>query len=440
MTIGLPTGDWFAATTPPPTAGGTFPSDAETTSHVVRRLGVGANARVALESASTDEAIATCLDLTPPPAPLPDFPEPTDLEDATRGTGLAIPLGHWFEQMVRSPRLIEERLVWFWHDHFATGFRKVRIPYFMHLQHATIREHATGRFDLLLEAVATDPAMLIYLDGRTNQAGAINENFAREVMELHTMGRGNYTQDDVVAAARAFTGWVVTAGDEENRRRTDIPLEPWSAVLIPFRRDRGPKTLLGVSGDLDLSDALQIILDQPATARFVAAKMYRELIGLEPPEKSLDRIAAAFRDGWEVMRLVEEVVADPAFISPEAVRAKVRTPVERLVGIAQGLSTHAQAGRVVFDTLRRLNYMPFGPPNPAGFATGSRLLGPYHMAHTLDLAGAIADPAPDHPTAELFTRLGLYDVTPGTWEVVDAAPSPLARIALACASPEYALT
>lgn len=410
----------------------------ERISHVVRRLGIGASARDVFAATSVDDAISRSLDLSAPPAPMPDFAPPVDLDEARNPRDLQIPLSHWLGQMVESPRRIEERLVWFWHDHFATSFRKVRLPYLFWKQHATVRKHATGRFDELLRAIARDPAMLDYLDGRTNRVGAINENFAREVMELHTMGRGNYTQDDVVAAARALSGWVIVPAGVDARR---IPAgDPWSAAFVAARHDHGIKSLLGVTGDLDMDDALGIILDQPATATTVAAKLYSEIIGLRPDEATAQRLGSAFRADWHIMRLVEEIVADPLFVSDVAVRTRVRTPVERLVGVAQGMETLPEAGRVAVSVLDRVGFVPFAPPNPAGFAAGSRLLGPFHLAHSLDVAGIVARPAPDYPIDELFARLGLFEVSPTTRTVVAAAPSPLERITLAASSPEYALT
>ena len=413
-------------------------SDRERVSHVVRRLSIGANALDVSNSATVEEAIATTLDLTADPAPMPEFEAPADFEAARTPRDIQIPLRHWLEQMVVSPRRIEERLVWFWHDHFATSFRKVRIPYLFWQQHATVRLHATGRFDELLRAIARDPAMLDYLDGRTNRADAINENFAREVMELHTMGVGNYSQDDIVAAARAFSGWVMVPGGAERHRVANA--KPWSAAFVPVRHDDGEKTLLGVTGNHDMDDALDIILEQPATATTVAAKLYEEIVGLRPDAATTERLGTIFRTEWQVMPLIEAIVADPAFVSDEAIRARVRNPLERLVGVVQGIETIPEAGRMAGAILERVGFVPFVPPNPAGFPGGARLLGPYQLAHFLDIAGIVARPAPDYSVDELFARLGLFDVSDTTRQVVAAAPNPLSRIALAASSPEYALT
>ena len=144
--------------------------------------------------------------------------------------------------MQQPDRMIEERLTWFWHDHFATSVVKVREPYLMYRQHLTLRNHATGNFADLLKAVARDPAMLVYLDGITNAADERNENFGRECLELFTMGRdGGYTQDDVVAASRAFTGWVVDLPGRRFSARLEqlTGVQPWDAVFVARRHDDG---------------------------------------------------------------------------------------------------------------------------------------------------------------------------------------------------------
>jgi len=189
-----------------------------------------------------------------------------------------------------------------------------------------------------------------------------------------------------------------------------------------------------------MDDALDIILEHPATATTVAAKLYEEIVGLRPDAATTERLGMIFRTKWQVMALIEEIVADPAFVSDEAIRARVRNPVERLVGVVQGIETIPEAGRMATAILDRVRFVPFNPPNPAGFPGGPRLLGPYQLAHSLDIAGIIARPAPDYTPDELFARLGLFDISETTRQVVAAASNPLSRIALVASSPEYVLT
>ncbi len=412
-------------------------SERERISHVARRLGFGVEPEIVEGAADVDEAISMALDLstpTPPPEPV----APSDMDEARSPEQREAPYRYWFTQLVGGPRRIEERLTWFWHDHFATGIQKVKVPYLMFVQHATIRKLATGSFADLLGAIAIDPAMLIYLDGVQNAVDRINENFGREVMELFTLGRGNYTEADVVAASRAFSGWVVPRAGPRAQRRG---LTPWEATFVPTRHDGGTKTLLGVTGDLDAQGAIDVILDQPQTAVFVSAKLYRELVGTYPDLDTNERIAATFRRDWSIMALVEEIAADPAFVSDEAIRAKVRTPLERAVGVAQSLEADAPAlGRGIFQALRAVRFVPFAPPNVAGFPKGSRLLGPYQLVHGFDLTMALPERLPDLAAAEIAARLGIFDLTDRTRSVIDAATDPFVRTALTINAPEYFVT
>jgi uncharacterized protein (DUF1800 family) len=350
----------------------------------------------------------------------------------------------WIGRMQQPDHLVEERLTWFWHDHFATSVVKARVPYLVLQQHVTLRQHALGNFADLLKAIARDPAMLLYLDGITNAVNERNENFGRECLELFTMGRGSgYTQDDVVAAARAFTGWVVAIPGRPLLAR--LGAEPWSAVFVPRRHDAESKTLLGTTAPLDMNGALDVILDQPATARFVVAKLWRELVGLEPDDATVDALARAFRRDYEIQPLVEAIVAHDAFTSDAAVRSKYRSPVEKLVGIVQASGapqTTARRKQALGPAraLRAMSYLPFVPPNVAGFPKGARLLGPSNLVHTFDLVQAVDEPPRTKSVDDLLARFGLFDVSDTTRAVLHAERDPGRRFVLAAASPEYTLT
>jgi uncharacterized protein (DUF1800 family) len=427
-------------------------SDRERVAHVVRRLSMGVHPDVVAALADPDAAVAAALDLSAPPAPPYELAPPADVRER-RISEIAGPITWWVEQMRASPRLVEERLVWFWHDHFATSLAKVRVPYLLYQQHLTIRRHATGSFADLLRAVAKDPAMLLYLDGVTNAAGQVNENFGRECLELFTLGiGGGYTQDDVVEASRAFSGWVVNV-PRPRFRRDDVPL--WGAYFVPRRHDGGEKTLLGVTGNHDMDAALDVILDQPATGRFVASKLYRGLVGVEPDEATAIRLGDRFRNDYAILGLVESIVAEAAFTDDDAVRAKARTPVEKVVGLLQAVPGAAlelgePRGRVASrngisatgQALRAVGYIPFVPPNVGGFLGGESLLGPHQLVHTFDLLAAVAA-APDAAFTDdvdaLFARFGVFDMTERSRDVVAGERDPGRRLALVFTSPEYAV-
>jgi uncharacterized protein (DUF1800 family) len=424
-------------------------SDRERVAHVLRRLSMGPHPDLIDGLDGTDAAVAAALDLSSRPAPPYDLPVPTRATDLPVGDMIG-PLTWWVDQMRSSRRLIEERLVWFWHDHFATSLAKVRVPYMMHRQQLTIRAHATGNFADLLRAMAKDPAMLIYLDGDDNVAGRVNENFGRECLELFTMGiGGGYTQADVVAASRAFTGWRV---NKAGRSFTRDDVEFWGSYFRPKKHDDGEKTLLGVTGNFDLDGALDVILDHHSTGRFVASKLYRELVGVAPTDDVAARLGDRFGRDYAIVPLVESIVAEPAFTADETVRNRIRTPVEKLVGLLQAVpESTVDLGRVprkprgqrlgAAEALRRVGYLPFAPPNVGGFPDGESLLGPHYLAHAFDLLSAVrASPGPDvsQDVGALFARFGLFDVSERSRDLVERAADPGRRVSLVFASPEYA--
>jgi uncharacterized protein (DUF1800 family) len=418
-------------------------SDRERVAHVIRRLSMGAHPELVAALDDTDAAIARALDLSGPAAAPLDLPVPPDDKSGGKVREVLAAIDWWVTRMQGADRLVEERLTWFWHDHFATSVAKVRVPYLVYQQHLLLRQHATGNFADLVKGVAKDPTMLLYLDGITNAANERNENFGRECLELFTMGRdGGYTQDDVVAASRAFTGWVVAIPGRLNLERLGAP---WSAVFIPRRHDAGAKTLLGATGTFDMDGALDVILEQPVTSRFVVTKLYRDLVGLEPDDATVTSLAKSFRQDYEIMPLVHAIVQHDAFTSDAAVRAKYRSPVEKLVGIRQAAGgAPASTGRRAKDAgaalaLRAMSYLPFVPPNVAGFPKGARLLGPSNLVHTFDLVQAI-DHAPRAKSVDdLFARFGVFDVSDTTRTVVEHERDPDRRFVLAATSPEFTL-
>ena len=412
-------------------------SERERIAHVVRRLGMGSSATVVDASATIDDAVAAALDLT---APLPNPPtyDPPLIQDDINDFEAALPsLLWWIDQMGSGKRLVEERLVWFWHDHFAMHVRKIGVPYLAIQHHHLLRSHATGNFADLLHAVAIDPAMLLYLDTTRSTAESPNENFAREVMELHTLGTGNYTEQDVIELARAMTGWVVAnpirrpvgVGEFDNA-------PPWSSLFVSFRWDSSDKTVLGKTASFDMGSAIDHLLDQPETATFVATKLYRELVGLVPDPGTLTTLADNFRSNYEILPLVEAIVATPAFISDEALRSKIRSPLEKLAGILNSFDT--TTSERVIHTLARVSYLPFSAPNPAGYAKGMSLLGPYQYVHVFDLATVVSS-APDLLPEDMFARLGIHDASQTSLDVLASTLDPLDRLTLAVGSPEYAL-
>lgn len=198
----------------------------------------------------------------------------------------------WMREMIESPTPLQERMTLFWHNHFATSQQKVISAQAMWRQHLLLRHGALGSFASLLHGVAKDPAMLVYLDGANNRKEAPNENFAREVMELFTLGEatqgGHYTEQDIKQAARAFTGWSVDRND-------------YSFKYRPAFHDNADKMLFGRSGNFEGDEALDILLAQPAAARFILDKLWKEFVSPEPDQAQIERMAQDFRaSGYDI--------------------------------------------------------------------------------------------------------------------------------------------
>ena len=253
------------------------PWDEVRASHLLRRTVMGPTAAEIDEAIrSTPKAVVAQL-LENPPRPDPPgdwvdnnpFVRPTSAERKIQRDQMD-ELGRWWMQrLATSPLSLVERMTLFWHDHFATQASEVQRPQLMYQQNRKFRQNALGNFKSLVLIMNTDPAMLYFLDGRLNKKGKPNENYARELLELFTMGIGHYTEQDVAEAARAFTGWTV------DRQR---------ALFDSSRHDNEPKEFLGVIGNHNDLRITNIIFEQPATAEFICRKLYQEFVYAHPDE------------------------------------------------------------------------------------------------------------------------------------------------------------
>jgi uncharacterized protein (DUF1800 family) len=269
----------------------------------------------------------------------------------------------WLGEMVATPTPLAERMTLFWHGHFATSQRKVVVAEAMWRQQQVLRRHALGNYREMLHAVARDPAMLVYLDGANSRKQAPNENFAREVMELFTLGEssqsaqgfGGYGEQDVREAARAFTGWSIDRDDFSFRFR-------------PAVHDGGIKTVFGQSGDFDGDAVLDAILRQPAAARFVTAKLWKEFVSPQPDANEVERIAAVFRaDGWNIAALVRELLLTDAFWAAENRGSLVKSPVELVVGAVRQLQVPLEDATPLVRKAAQLGQNLLMPPNVKGW-------------------------------------------------------------------------
>jgi uncharacterized protein (DUF1800 family) len=264
----------------------------------------------------------------------------------------------WLREMLLTPSPLTERMTLFWHNHFATSQQKVRAGQLMYRQNVLLRREALGNFATLLHAVAKDPAMLVYLDNAGSRRQAPNENFAREVMELFTLGEGHYGEQDVKEAARAFTGWSL---DRDSGEYTFRPL--W--------HDGGDKAVLGKAGHLDGDQVIDILLARPETAQFIAAKLWRELVSPRPDAAQVERLAAVFRDSrYEVKPLLRAILLSDAFWSAENRASLIKSPMDLVVGTMRTFEMRPLDLRPAVFAVAALGQNPFSPPNVKGWPGG----------------------------------------------------------------------
>jgi uncharacterized protein (DUF1800 family) len=273
-------------------------------------------------------------------------------------------VGWWVERMITPPCPLQEKMALFWHGHFATSIRKVRIPYMMYLQNQTFRSHAFGNWQQLITAVSQDPAMLVYLDNTQSKAGAPNENYARELMELFTLGEGHYTEQDIKEAARALTGWVV---DPRKYAFLDTARLPANIG----RHDDSPKTFFGQTGNFDGHDVIRIILEQDQAARFITAKLWTFFAYENPEPEVIDALAKELRDNnYELKPLIKRIFTSEAFYSEKALRQQIKSPAQWLAGSCIALGVKAPPPRMCQLALQSLGQELFAPPNVKGWDGG----------------------------------------------------------------------
>lgn len=264
----------------------------------------------------------------------------------------------WIDEMRVTPSPLTERMTLFWHNHFVSSDQKVHSPQLMYRQNVLLRRHALDNFATLLHEVARDPAMVIYLDNASNRKAQPNENFAREVMELFTLGEGHYTEQDIKEAARAFTGW-------------SIDIDRGEFLFRAAQHDDGMKTVLGRSGNLNGEDVLDLLLAHPRSAEHVVAKLWREFVSPTPDPNEVKRIARTFRDSrYEIRAAVRALLTSDAFYAAENRATLIKSPVDLVVGtLRQFRFTTGEMLPFAF-ALAQLGQNLFAPPNVKGWPGG----------------------------------------------------------------------
>ena len=329
------------------------PWDLDAAAHLWRRVGFGAppHAVRATLRRSPAEAVAGIVD-----GPARDTPsdELESIYESVLGTGSADGLRAWLvSRMVRCEHQLREKLALFWHGHFATSLLKVRHVPWMARQYRLFLDHGLGRFATLLGEITRDPAMIRWLDNETNRKGHANENYARELFELFTLGDGNYTEKDIQDAARAFTGWHIL----QDRFHLSTTLH-----------DDGTKTVLGRTGRFGGADICRIALEEEACGRFLAKKLLAFFVHPQPTADVVAGFGELLRHSdYDTRAALKHLFGSRLFFAPENRRALVKSPLEYVVGTARALEIKLDAPAAV-PALRSMGQDLLAPPNVKGWS------------------------------------------------------------------------
>jgi len=262
----------------------------------------------------------------------------------------------WMKRMAYGPHPFQEKLALFWHGHFTTSARDEQLSLLMWRQNELLRQNAAGNFGTFLHQISRDPAMLDYLNNTQNRKAHPNENYAREVMELFTLGIGNYTETDVKQGARAFTGWSHDG---------DV------FVFRPFQHDYGIKTFLGYTGNFDGDDVLNIILSKPDCSRFIATEIFKYFVYEDVDDKLSAALGQTLAENqYELRPLFRTIFNSKAFYSKTAIGAQIKNPVQLIVGTVRQLNLMMPPIRPVMGALNQMGQVPFLPPNVRGWPGG----------------------------------------------------------------------
>jgi uncharacterized protein (DUF1800 family) len=293
----------------------------------------------------------------------------------------------WLYRMLYGPHPLREKLTLFWHNHFATSNAKVQNAGFMLGQYELLRRHALGSFRTLLQEISHDPAMMVWLDTRDSKKGNPNENYARELMELFSLGLGHYTEKDIREAARAFTGWEIHGTQ---------------AAFNPAQHDAGEKTVLGKKGKFQGSDIVALCLEQPAAPAFLVGKLYHFLVSETVPASPelLAPLTERFRQSdYDFGALVETMLRSNLFFAPEVYRTRIKSPIDFALGICRPFrpleesDPNHRRGRIgtvaLASALEELGQNVLYPPSVKGWDGGPTWLNGQTLLFRQNLALAL---------------------------------------------------
>jgi uncharacterized protein (DUF1800 family) len=336
--------------------------------HLLRRAGFGPSEQELNEYAQLgfDGAVSRLLEYETQP----DVPDRLAPEDV----GLQV---WWLDRMVHTARPLQEKMTLFWHGHLTSALKKVKDPNLLQAQNELFRANALGNYGEILHAISRDGAMIRWLDLQTNRKGAPNENYARELLELFTLGVGNYTEDDVDEVARAFTGWSATPDGQ--------------FIFRQPQHDFGPKTILGQTGPFDGDDVSDLLAASPVTARFMASKLFRFFAYPNPDAETVERLAGVYlSSNGSIRALVEAILRSPELSSDRAYRALIKSPTELVVGALRTLGADTVPPQAV-QAMRLLGQELFDPPNVAGWFGQRGWINAATLLGRFNVLGAVAN-------------------------------------------------
>jgi len=284
----------------------------------------------------------------------------------------------WFRRILASRAPLQEKMTLFWHDHFATSVQKVKDPVWMLRQNELFRKHALGGFKELTQAVVRDPAMMIYLDANNSRKDKPNENFARELFELFTLGEGNYSEEDIREAARAFTGYRINRLDG-------------SVSHIRRQWDEGSKTLFGKTGKFTGSDVVALAVDQPGSSRFIARKIWEFFAYEDPPAQAVSVLGDILRANDHcIAPLLREMFLSREFYSERSIGTQIKSPVQFLAQLLRQLEVADPPAGFPGIAQQQLGQALFAPPNVAGWDWGKAWINTNTLLTRYNLAGFIS--------------------------------------------------
>ena len=265
----------------------------------------------------------------------------------------------WLNRMSKAAYPLQEKLTLFWHGHFTTSARDERLSRMMWIQNETLRKHAAGNFGKFVKAISRDPAMLDYLNNQQNRKGRPNENYARELMELFTLGIGNYTEADIKDAARAFTGWGHSGAE---------------FIFRKFDHDYNGKTFMGKTGNFNGDDIIDIILQQPICPKYIASRIWNFFVSETENPAAIASMAEVLKaNNYELKPVLKLMFSSKAFYSNDVIGSQIKSPIQLMVGTVRLLNVDMPPSRILLQPggpMMQMGQAPFLPPNVKGWPGG----------------------------------------------------------------------